>query len=547
MKLNILSRSIRFAMAVPFLAIAGFAVAQNKLPEIKVDEAPLVRTIHNSFAPIVEKVTPSVVTVSINKNMAVGRMGGGGGKNNPFLDDPFFRRFFGVPDDEATPVPDRTKPGRQRPMPIGMGSGVIVSADGYILTNNHVIEQADEIIVTLHDGKTELKAKLIGRDPGSDIAVIKIEANNLKPVTIANSDKIKVGDMAIAVGNPFALRQSVTMGIISATGRNSTGISDYGNFIQTDAAINPGNSGGALVDTEGRLIGVNTAIFSRSGGNMGIGFAIPSNQARSMMESLIKFGKVQRGFLGIEMQELDEKLAKHLKLSSREGVLVAKTVEGGAADKGGVRAGDVVLEMNGQPVGEIVDFRNSIASLAPGTVIDLKISRNGESKTLKVTLAEKGGGAIAGVTPHARARPNQGTRRARWRDCGRRAPGNTQTIRHSRGHPGRAGDQGGPGFPERRGGNPRRRRDCGNRRQARENRRRSGENQRGSEDEEQRAATREQQGQHEIRPRGGAEGQVADSLSTQGPRVKARGLLCIRMKSEPLQEPGRLCHFVVAR
>jgi serine protease Do len=389
MKQNILTRTIRYALAIP-LAMATVVFADNKLPEIKVDETPLQRTPQNSFAPIVEKVAPSVVTISINKNMAVGR---GGPRSNPFLDDPFFRKFFGVPDEDDKG--DNGKPQRKRPMQIGLGSGVIVSADGYILTNNHVVEQADEIIVTLPDGKTEFKAKKIGTDPGSDIAVVKVEAKNLKPVTIANSDKIKVGDICIAIGNPFALRQSVTSGIISATGRNATGISDYGNFIQTDAAINPGNSGGALVDTEGRLIGVNTAIFSRTGGNMGIGFAVPSNQARSVMESLIKFGKVQRGFLGIQMQELDEKLAREFKAPSRDGILVTEVVPGGGAEKGGVKSGDVVVEMNGQAVGEIADFRNAIAALVPGTTVDLKLFRNGEAKVLKITLAEKGNLAAA--------------------------------------------------------------------------------------------------------------------------------------------------------
>jgi serine protease Do len=397
MKLNILTRSIRYALALP-LAVATMALADNKLPDIKIDETPLQRTAQNSLAPIVEKVSPSVVTISINKNMAVGRRGQ---RNQPFLDDPFFRRFFGAPDEDDNSKGgdkgDSGKSARKRPMQVGLGSGVIVSPDGYILTNNHVVEQADEIIVTLPDGKTEYKAKKIGTDPGSDIAVIKVEAAGLKAITIANSDKIKVGDIVIAIGNPFALRQSVTSGIISATGRNQTGISDFGNFIQTDAAINPGNSGGALVDAEGRLIGINTAIFSRSGGSMGIGFAVPSNQARSAMESLIKFGKVQRGFLGIQMQELDDKLAKEFRAPNKSGILVTEVVNGGGAEKGGVKSGDVVTEMNGQPVGEIADFRNAIASMVPGTTVDLKLYRNGEAKVLKITLAERSGASVASL------------------------------------------------------------------------------------------------------------------------------------------------------
>jgi serine protease Do len=402
MKKSILARSI--SLLVLPLALAATSFAENKLPEIKVDEAPLHRTPENSFAPVVEKVAPSVVTISISKDVPVGRLG----RNNPFADDPFFRKFFNLPDgDDKAPVAKDGKPERKKLMPYGLGSGVIVSADGYILTNNHVVEQADDIMVTLQDGKTEYKAKKIGTDPDSDIAVIKVEAQNLKPVTIADSDKIKVGDMCIAVGNPFALRQSVTMGIISATGRNQTGISAFGNFIQTDAAINPGNSGGALVDTEGRLIGVNTAIFSRTGGNMGIGFAVPSNQARSAMESLIKFGKVQRGFLGIDMQPLDEKLAREYKVPEKDGIVVTEIVNGGGAEKAGIHRDDVITELNGQPVGEIADFRNHIAALPPGTSVELKIFRDGKSQVKKVTLVERESAlaAIDGSRPDAAPAP----------------------------------------------------------------------------------------------------------------------------------------------
>jgi serine protease Do len=252
------------------------------------------------------------------------------------------------------------------------------------------VEQADEITVTLQDGKTELKAVKIGTDAGSDIAVIKVEAKDLKPITFADSDKIKVGDIVLAIGNPFALRQTVTKGIISAVGRNQTGISEFGNFIQTDASINPGNSGGALVDTLGRLVGINSAIFSQSGGNMGIGFAVPSNQARSVMESLIKFGKVQRGFLGIQMQELDDKLAKEFKAPNKDGILVAEVVAGGSAEKAGVKSGDIIVELNGRQVEDIGAFRNTIANLMPGSKVDLKVFRNGEAKTIAVTLAERG-------------------------------------------------------------------------------------------------------------------------------------------------------------
>ena len=398
MKLRSFSHTLRLTLLAP-LAFSALALAENKLPDIAVDAAPLERTHENSFAPIVEKVSPSVVTISISKSMRVGERGPG---RNPLMDDPFFRKFFGIPDEEQGGGRDKggdAAKGRKRMMPVGLGSGVIVSKDGYIITNNHVVEQADEITVTLADGKTELKAKKIGTDSGSDIAVIKIEAKDLKPITFADSDKIKVGDVALAIGNPFALRQTVTKGIISAVGRNQTGISDFGNFIQTDASINPGNSGGALVDALGRLVGINSAIFSQSGGNMGIGFAVPSNQARSVMENLIKFGKMQRGFLGIQMQPLDEKLAKEFKAPDKDGILVAEVVPGGGAEKGGVKSGDVIVKLNGQRADDIAAFRNTVANMMPGTKVELEVFRNGKPQALSVTLVERPTNGTALGTP----------------------------------------------------------------------------------------------------------------------------------------------------
>ena len=395
MKLRPLPQSLRLILLAT-LAFSPLAFAENKLPDIAVDAAPLERTRENSFAPIVEKVSPSVVTISISKNMRVGERGQGG--RNPMMDDPFFRKFFGIPDDEqpgGKGSPKDPATGRKRQMPVGLGSGVIVSKDGYIITNHHVVEQADEITVTLADGKTELKAKKIGSDAGSDIAVIKIEAKDLKPITFADSDKIKVGDNVLAVGNPFALRQTVTKGIISAVGRNQTGISEFGNFIQTDASINPGNSGGALVDALGRLVGINSAIFSQSGGNMGIGFAVPSNQARGVMESLIKFGKVQRGFMGIQMQPLDDKLAKEFKAPDKDCILVAEVVPGGGAAAAGVKSGDVIVKMNGQRPDDIAAFRNTIANMMPGTKVELELYRDGKPKSITVTLAERGTNGVA--------------------------------------------------------------------------------------------------------------------------------------------------------
>ena len=394
---------LRLTLLAP-LAFSALALAENKLPDLAVDTAPLERTHDNSFAPIVEKVSPSVVTISISKNMRIGDRAGG---RNPLMDDPFFRDFL-KKRDEAQGGGNRDTSedkgtGRKRSMPVGLGSGVIVSKDGYIITNNHVVEQADEITVTLADGKTELKATKIGMDSGSDIAVIKIEAKDLKPITFADSDKIKVGDVALAIGNPFALRQTVTKGIISAVGRNQTGMSEFGNFIQTDASINPGNSGGALVDALGRLVGINSAIFSQTGGSMGIGFAVPSNQARSVMESLIKFGKMQRGFLGIQMQPLDEKLAKEFKAPDKDGILVAEVVSGGGAEKAGVKSGDIIVKLNGQRPDDIAAFRNTVANMMPGTKVELEVFRNGKPQAISVTLVERPGAGVALGTPAAPA------------------------------------------------------------------------------------------------------------------------------------------------
>lgn len=379
-------------------AIAPFAFAQeapkaeNKIPEVKIDPRPLpqVAGTITTFAPVVEKVAPSVVTISTSKMVKRGESLG----QNPMFNDPMFRRFFGIPDDEdATPPGNRRRGSegdtKKRKQSIGLGSGVIVSSEGHVLTNNHVIEGADEILVTIGNGKQEYKAKKIGTDPGTDLAVLKIEATNLRAATFADSDKLRVGDLAIAVGNPFGLTQSVTMGIISALGRGGTGITDFENFIQTDASINPGNSGGALVDTEGRLIGINTAIFSRSGGNQGIGFAVPANLAHSVLDGILKNGRVSRGFLGIGLQPLTEDLAKQFKLESTDGVLVNEVQPKSPAEKAGVENGDVVLNVNGKKVEGPRELQLLVAGLAPGSKVDVKLWRNGAEKSVTVILAER--------------------------------------------------------------------------------------------------------------------------------------------------------------
>ena len=355
-----------------------YAAARPASVNVSVDERPLPRDAKfgTSFAPIVKKVAPSVVKIYTTTKVKQTSV-----REGPWTDDPFFRRFFG---DEFE------RQGRQHklytPPQHGVGSGVIVTKDGYVLTNNHVVDDADQVKVTLLDGR-EFTAKVVGKDPKSDVAVVKIDAADLPFLTMADSDKIEVGDIALAVGNPFGIGQTVTMGMISATGRATMGL-DYEDFIQTDAAINPGNSGGALVDAEGRLIGINTAILSRSGGNQGIGFAIPSNLARDVMTSLMKDGKVTRGYLGVMIQNITPALSKEFKLNDDKGALVGDVVPKGPADKAGLRGGDVILEFNGKSVIDSRHLKLEVARVKPGESVPVKILRDGSSKTLTVTVKE---------------------------------------------------------------------------------------------------------------------------------------------------------------
>jgi len=382
-----------------FARLSAFgAEAVEKPADVKIDPAPVTAKANmiTSFAPIVEKVAPSVVTISTSKNVKPGARGSGGPGSLPFFNDPQFRRYFGIPDeeesgpdDEAQPTPRRrNRGGSTQRQALGLGSGVIVSPDGHVLTNNHVVQGADDIVVTFGRNKTEYKAKKVGGDPGTDLAVLKIEAKDLPAITFADSDKVRVGDLALAIGNPFGLTQTVSMGIVSSIGRNDLGITAYENFIQTDASINPGNSGGALVDIEGRLLGINTAIFSRTGGNQGIGFAVPANLAHSVMDSLLKTGRVVRGYLGVRLQELDETLKEKFKFSGSEGSLVAAVEPNSPAAKAGVEPGDVITEVTGRKVEGTQQLRMTIGGMAPGTKADLKIQRAGQEKTVQVELAE---------------------------------------------------------------------------------------------------------------------------------------------------------------
>jgi serine protease Do len=292
----------------------------------------------------------------------------------PFFDDPFFRRFFGDPHAQKRKITN-------------LGSGVIATSDGYILTNNHVIEGAEDILVKLADGK-EYKGKIIGMDPRTDIAIIKINEKNLPTISWGDSDKLRVGEIVLAVGNPYGLSQTITMGIISALGRSGIGITDYEDFIQTDAAINPGNSGGALVNNKGELIGINTAIFSTSGGYQGIGFAIPSNMVKTVMDSIVNHGRVVRGWLGVQIQPLTPDLAKQFGLKDETGVLLVDTVEDSPAEKGGLKRGDVIVKYDSKKVDNPFQFKNMVASTRPGKLVEINIIRNGNPLTLKVTIGE---------------------------------------------------------------------------------------------------------------------------------------------------------------
>ncbi|MCK9283300.1 MAG: Do family serine endopeptidase [Rhodocyclaceae bacterium] len=321
-----------------------------------------------SFADAAKKAVPAVVHIYTSQEVQAPR--------NPFADDPFFRHFFG----------DRSEATQRR---AGLGSGVIVNGDGYILTNNHVVESADEIEVALNDGR-KLKAKVVGTDPESDLAVVRIPAAEKLPViTFAAKDSLRVGDVVLAIGNPFGVGQTVTSGIVSALGRSHLGINTFENFIQTDAAINPGNSGGALVDSNGNLVGINTAIYSQSGGSMGIGFAIPVSLARTVLEQIIRNGTVTRGWIGVEVQEITPELAESFRLSATSGALIAGIMRGSPADKAGIKPGDILLSVEGKKVTDAQTMLELIASLAPGRRSVFKLRRNNEELEMEVTVGKR--------------------------------------------------------------------------------------------------------------------------------------------------------------
>jgi len=377
-----------FSQAVTVAVAVLFVVATLKpewirrghvdmLPNIvSISEAPAVQSASlppgsavNSYSAAAKRATPAVVSITASKAPT----------RNPQAQDPWFQFFFGNP------------PGRERQPQqpqVGLGSGVIVSPEGYLLTNNHVIDGADDIEVRLPDGR-QVQAQVVGADPETDVAVLKITLDRLPVITFGSAETLQVGDVVLAIGNPFGVGQTVTSGIVSALGRNQLGINTFENFIQTDAAINPGNSGGALVDASGNLLGINTAIYSRSGGSLGIGFAIPVSTAKQVMEGLIRDGRVTRGWIGVEPRDLTPEIAETFNLPIKEGVLITGVLQSGPASAGGLRPGDVVVKVADTPVINTVQLLAAVAGLKPQTTAVIGIQRGDKAMDLKVTVAQR--------------------------------------------------------------------------------------------------------------------------------------------------------------
>lgn len=348
----------------------------------------LLNQFSAAFEEAASKVNAAVVPIFSEQVVEVQNPFGGNDPFQFFFGEDFSQRFFDGPSPRHPNARQHNNDNTEKQTVHSLGSGVIVSKDGYILTNNHVVEKSDKLTVVLGD-KKKYTAKIIGTDPQTDVAVIKIDAENLPAVTLGNSDDVKIGEWVIAVGNPFELLHTVTAGIISAKGRSSVGLADYEDFIQTDASINPGNSGGALADLDGNVIGINTAISSPSGGNVGIGFAIPSNMAKRVMDELINKGKMSRGYLGLMPQDIDDNLAKAMHLKNTEGALVGDVNANGPADKAGVKTGDIITQFNGKPVTNAAELRNLVAEAEPGSSARLTVRRDGQETQLTVVLGER--------------------------------------------------------------------------------------------------------------------------------------------------------------
>ncbi|MFW5332792.1 S1C family serine protease [Hydrogenophaga sp. ZJX-1] len=366
-----------FAQSVTVLLAAFFVVATlkpewlNRKPTftsvVPVLEAPAPRNAlpaTNSFSAAARAASPAVVSINTSKAAEAGSQNA----------DPWFRFFFG-------------EQGKAQPQ-AGLGSGVIVSPAGYILTNNHVIEEADQIEVILNDGRKSA-AQVIGTDPETDLAILKVDLKDLPVITLGDSDALAIGDQVLAIGNPFGVGQTVTSGIVSALGRTQLGINTFENFIQTDAAINPGNSGGALVDTNGHLMGINTAIYSRSGGSMGIGFAIPTSTARSVLDAIVRDGQVTRGWIGVEPQDLTPELAESFGLASGTGVIITGVLQNGPAAQAGIRPGDVIVGVAGRSVTNVAQLLSAVASLQPGTPATLDVVRKDGKSSIDITPGKR--------------------------------------------------------------------------------------------------------------------------------------------------------------
>ena len=372
-----------FSQAVTVILAAFFVVSTLKpdwvgrapvvsrstgVPLIEAPAASLAALPAGSFRQAAQRASAAVVSINTSKAQA----------RNPHSNDPWFRFFFGDRGGQ------NGQGGPNGPAQAGLGSGVIISADGYILTNNHVVEGADEIEVILNDSR-RTRAKVIGTDPDTDLAILKVELDRLPVITLGNSDALQVGDQVLAIGNPFGVGQTVTSGIVSALGRNQLGINTFENFIQTDAAINPGNSGGALVDVTGQLMGINTAIYSRSGGSMGIGFAIPVSTAKQVLEGIVKDGVVTRGWIGVEPAELSAELMETFGVKAKRGVLITGVLQNGPAAQAGIRPGDVVVEVSGKQIANVSELLTGVAALKPGTAAPFRLLRRDDAVELNVT------------------------------------------------------------------------------------------------------------------------------------------------------------------
>ena len=375
--LSYLAQAIVLGLAIAFLVTYFWPeIARREVPTVEIRQAApaAVKRPANgpsSYAAAVDKASSAVVNINTAKLVTV--------RPHPFFDDPVFRQFFGGADDLITP--------RKR-VETSLGSGVIMSEQGFILTNHHVIQGADAIQISLQDGRMA-QAKLVGSDPDTDVAVLKIDLKKLPVITLGHSDNLRVGDVVLAIGNPFGVGQTVTMGIVSATGRNKLGINTFENFIQTDAAINPGNSGGALVDAEGNLVGINTAMFSRSGGYQGIGFAIPTSLAEDVMKEILQHGRPVRGWLGVEARAITPQIARALELDDAQGVVVVGVVRGGPAHRAGLQPGDVIVAIDGKKIAEAREALIAISNRKPGSRVKLEVLRNGKSLTLEATAIER--------------------------------------------------------------------------------------------------------------------------------------------------------------